>query len=381
MHQHDAATWASRAATAYAAMQGHLYLAGARLYRETVPGQPGGNPFAFVWPFEEAAKAALCVRGIAGTGRQYPADIEAVVDRRAYWQPLRVSGIVRKPSYASYPPLPLGHGGDTYFDDNTWVALDLVQEYRMRAARLLGGRADVLAQARTVFEFVVAGWCTDARPYPGGVYWVDAAWNRDRGAAVTAGLAVLASHLCELAATDAEAERARYLDHARSAYGWLRETLWITDGPEAGLYRDKVLGDGNLDPAQWVYNQGVAVAAGTMLHRITGDAAYLEQARQTADAALAWYGAREYAGQAAVFVAIFFRNLLELGRVTGTDAYRDAMRAYADRVWNDSAIHDAATGLFRFEGPHAACTLLDQAAMVQVLALCAWPTEQYALLA
>jgi len=360
-------------------MQRHLYFNGVRLYRETVPGQQGGNPFAFVWPFEEAAKAALCMRGIPEVGRQYPDDIEAVVDRRAYWQPLRVSGFVRKPSYASYPPLPLGHGGDTFFDDNTWVALDLVQEHRMRAAGLLGGRVGVLAQARSVFEFVVAGWCTDLRPYPGGVYWVDAAWNRDRGAAVTAGLAVLALHLSELATSDTD--RARYLDHARSAYRWLRETLWIVDGPEAGLYHDKVLGDGTIDPAQWIYNQGVAAAAGTMLHRITGDASYLDQARETADAALSWYGAREYAGQAAIFVAIFFRNLLELGRVIGTDAYYNAMLAYAARACDAPAIYDAASGLFRFEGPQTACTLLDQSAMVQLLALAAWPTAQYALLA
>ncbi len=360
-------------------MQRHLYFNGVRLYRETVPGQQGGNPFAFVWPFEEAAKAALCMRGIPEVGRQYPDDIEAVVDRRAYWQPLRVSGFVRKPSYASYPPLPLGHGGDTFFDDNTWVALDLVQEHRMRAAGLLGGRVDVLTQARAVFEFVVAGWCTDPRPYPGGVYWVDAAWNRDRGAAVTAGLAVLALHLSELATSDAD--RARYLDHAHSAYRWLRETLWIADGPEAGLYHDKVLGDGTIDPAQWIYNQGVAAAAGTMLHRITGDANYLEQARQTADAALSWYDAREYAGQAAIFVAIFFRNLLELGRVIGTDTYYNAMLAYAARACDAPAIYDAASGLFRFEGPQTACTLLDQSAMVQLLALAAWPTAQYALLA
>jgi len=364
-------------------MQRHLYLDGARLYREMAPGKPGANPFAFVWPFEEAARAALCLRGIPEVGRQYPADLATVVERRAYWQPHRPLGLVRRPAYASYPPPPLGHGGDAYFDDNTWIALDLVQEHRMRAAGLLGGRDDTASQARTVFEFVVAGWCTDARPDSGGVFWVDAAWNRDRGAAVTAGLAVLALHLYELAPTgpSGDADRARYLDHALSAYRWLRETLWVGDGPEAGLYHDKVLGDGAIDPAQWVYNQGVAVSAGVMLHRATGDVAYLEQARSTADAALAWYGTREYAGQPAIFVAILFRNLLELGRVLGTDRYRDTMQDYTARIWHIPAIHDAGTGLFRFEGAGSACTLLDQAAMVQMLALAAWPTDQYRLLA
>ena len=380
---------AQRAARAYAAMQHYLYLNGARLYRESVPGQPGGNPFAYVWPFEEAAKATLCMRGLPGVGRQYADDLENVVDRQAYWQPLRVTGIVRTPSYASYPPLPLGKGGDTYFDDNTWVALDLVQAHRMRVAGLMGGRPTVLDRARALFELVAAGWCTDARPHPGGVYWVDATWNRDRGAAVTAGLAVLALHLYELTtpdtvpASDAERQRvrARYLEVAHAAYGWLRDTLWIGSGPEAGLYHDKVLGDGNIDPAQWIYNSGVAIAAGTMLHRVTGEARYLEQARDTADAALAWYGARQYQRQPAIFVAIFFRNLLPLAALTGNPSYRAAMLAYADRAWDNPTIRDPATDLFRFDGPATACTLLDQSAMVQMLALAAWPEAHYHLLA
>jgi hypothetical protein len=362
-------------------MQRHLYLDGARLYRESIPGVPGGNPFAFLWPFEEAAKATLCMRGLPTIGQQYADDLEDVVDRQGYWQPLRVTGIVRKPSFASYPPLPLGKGGDTYFDDNTWVALDLVQAHRMRVAGLMRGREVVLDRARALYALVSAGWCRDPRPYPGGVYWVDAAWNRDRGAAVTAGLAALALHLYELTSPAEADERAAYLDTALAAYRWLRETLWIAAGSEAGLYHDKVLGDGNLDPSQWIYNQGVPVAAGVMLYRVTGETVYLEQARATADAALAWYGARGYAGQPAIFVAIFFRNLLQLAAPTGSTAYRAAMLAYADRAWDDPAIHDPTTDLFRFDGPSTPCTLLDQAAMVQLYALAAWPESQYGLLA
>jgi hypothetical protein len=200
---------------------------------------------------------------------------------------------------------------------------------------------------------------------------------------------VLALHLHELTTPetfpDSEVEsaatRARYLDVALTAYRWLRDTLWIADGSEAGLYHDKVLGDGSIDGSQWIYNQGVPVAAGLMLHRVTGEAVYLEQSRRTANAALSWYGAREYQGQPSIFVAIFFRNVLQLGALTADMAYLDAMEAYADRAWDDPAIRDPKTDLFRFEGPQTPCTLLDQAAMVQILALLAWPEEQYGLLA
>ncbi|MCC7371500.1 MAG: glycosyl hydrolase [Chloroflexi bacterium] len=372
-----------RAVQAYAAMQRHLYLQGARLYRESVPTAAGGNPFAYVWPFEEAAKAALYMRGLPDVGHQYAADIENVVDRLAYWQPRRRNGIVNKPSYASYPPFPLGQGGDTYLDDNTWIALDIVQAYRMRTGGRPARHDAGLERAGQILDLVSAAWASDAQPYPGGVYWVDATWNRDRGAAVTAGLAALAAHLHDLTEPAGRNGRATVdrVQTAIEAYRWLRATLWIEHGSEAGLYHDKVLGDGRIDTAQWIYNQGVPVAAGVMLHRITGDTIYLEQAEQTAEAALAWYGRQSYAGQPAIFVAIFFRNLLQLAAVTGARAYHDEMLAYADRAWRDPSIHDRATGLFHFEGPGRPCTLLDQAAMVQLLALGAWPTEQYRSLA
>lgn len=359
-------------------MQRHFYLDGAYLYRETVPVAAGANPFAYLWPFEEAAKATQCLLALPDGGARFGSDVEdRQHGRLAYWQPRRGEGLTRRPSYASYPPHPLGQGGDSYFDDNTWVALDVIQLYRLSALYRAREHVGLLDRARVVFELVSAGWADERQPYPGGVYWVDAGWNRDRGAAVTAGFTTLALRLHEVTAPETD----WYIQTARRAYAWLRQTLWIADGPTAGLYHDKVLGDGQLDASQWIYNQGVPIAAGVMLHRVTGQPEYLEQARVTADATLAWYGAQGYAGQPAIFVAIFFRNLLQLAAVTDEPTYRAAMQAYADRAWDAPRIHDPATDLFRFDGPTGACTLLDQAAMVQLYALLAWPPERYGMLA
>jgi HD-like signal output (HDOD) protein len=109
--------------------------------------------------------------------------------------------------------------------------------------------------------------------------------------------------------------------------------------------------------------------------------AYLEQAQETADAAISWYGANGYQGQPAIFVAIFFRNLLQLAALTRNVAYRSAMEAYADAAWDNPTIRDPDTDLFRFDGPGSPCTLLDQAGMVQILSLLAWPESRYGLLA
>ena len=353
-------------------MREHLAIPGRDLYRESVPESTSGKPYAYVWPFEEAAKATLYMAGLPGVGTAYRADVARCGrGRERYWDSRGRHCLSRKPSYASYVLPPLGEGGDTFYDDNSWCALDLIQQHRM-----FGDEA-ALARAATVFEFIAAGWCHERRPHPGGLYWVDAHWNRDRGAATNGGAAALALHLHELTHTATMA----YVDDAHRLYEWARATLLVRVGPTAGLYHDKVLGDGRIDPAQWVYNQGTAIAVGVMLHRLTGEARYLAEARATADAALAYYGADGFSSQPLIFTVIFFRNLLQLDAASSTLAYRSAMQAFADRLWRDATIHDGATGLFRQDRPTPAYTLLDQAAAVQLFALLAWPPEQYHWLA
>jgi hypothetical protein len=112
----------------------------------------------------------------------------------------------------------------------------------------------------------------------------------------------------------------------------------------------------------------------------SGDRArYLAQAEAIARAAL-----RHYAGaletHPAAFNAIFFRNLLLLHHATADSPLRaqilDAMRGYADWAWDQRRdLHDR----FRLSG--RALTLLDQSAMVQVLALLAWDPNDYGKLA
>lgn len=372
MPESVAVTYAERAAHAFQAMQAHLLVPDLDLYRESWPTSTSGKPYAYVWPFEEAAKATLYMAGLPAAGEQYSAAVAACWrGRERYWDAHGRHCLSGRPSYASFVVPPHGLGGDTFYDDNTWCALDLVMEYRM-----FGDRA-ALDRAATVFQFVVGGWSRDRRPHPGGLFWVDARWNRDRGAATSFGAVALALQLHALTSPPTM----ELLDHAHRIYEWARATLLVGSGPLAGLYHDKVLGDGQVDSTQWVYNQGTAVAAGVMLHRVTRDAAYLGHAHATAKATLAFYGADGFMSQPAIFVAIFFRNLLQLDAIDGRPGYQLAMQAYADRVWGDPSLHDQRTGLFRLDRSSEAYTLLDQAAMVQLFALLAWPRTGYGLLA
>jgi predicted alpha-1,6-mannanase (GH76 family) len=61
-----------------------------------------------------------------------------------------------------------GPGGNTYYDDNAWAALDLIAAYR-----LTGSSIDLFV-AQVLFNFVLTGWDTSQTDgCPGGVFWED----------------------------------------------------------------------------------------------------------------------------------------------------------------------------------------------------------------
>jgi hypothetical protein len=106
---------------------------------------------------------------------------------------------------------------------------------------------------------------------------------------------------------------------------------------------------------------------------------YMSRAIAIATKALRHYDGG-YESQPAAFNAIFFRNLLQLHAAGADAALRaqilSAMRAYADRAWSTARDED---DCFHLGGSDP--SLLDQSAMVQVLALLAWPPADYAKIA
>jgi hypothetical protein len=343
------------------------------LYRETHPYRPATDrPYAYLWPFEEAAKATLLVYGMPGGAKTYARDVQArLAEREKYWD-----GRVSPRGYRSYP-----QSGDRYYDDNAWVGSDLLQHY------LLTGDGTALARAKEVLAFGLTGWEGDPTRFqvkPGGEFWVDAGWNRDRGTGPTGGTAKLAAHLYDATGRTT----ASYRERAEEYNAWVRRWLLGT----GGLYWDNILPDAaeSVDTDEWIYNQGVMIGANVLLHRITGEGAYRQEAVRLADLALRVYTTDErvggtdpyynrgwgaYSGRG-MFNAIFFRNLLLLYAVTQTAAYRQAIQDYADRAWADPNVRDPRTGLFRLDGG-ARYSLLDQAAMVQVYACLAWEPASY----
>jgi hypothetical protein len=372
-----AARWRHRALDGYTALQRHLYLPDSGLYSEGLDPGPGENPYSYVWPLREATAATVDVDRLPGVGHRFADD---VADRFAglerYW-------VADRGSYASYAPAPLGGGGDPFFDDNAVIGLELVRRYRM------SGDRELLRRAQRVFDFLPRAWDTDPDvEHPGGMHWVEAAWNPYRGAAnVTSLTSELAAHLYE------ETGETRYLDWARRTYTWVRDALRRDDG----LYANGILLDGTVEETLWTYNSGSMVGAAALLHRATGDPRYLDLA--TADAAGAvdhWLRGDRLYDQPVVFNAILFANLLLFESVSGSghgpghgsgsgprgSEVVDGMSRYAERVWLHN--RDRESGLFRFQpggggapDPDARPQTLHQSGAIQLFALLAWRTRDY----
>jgi rhamnogalacturonyl hydrolase YesR len=266
--------------------------------------------------------------------------------------------------YASYVVPPLGQGGDAFYDDNEWDALGKLQWYRQT-----GDKAS-LRRAKQIFNLVVYGWDDDAtHPHPGGVFWTQAPWSQDRNTVSNGPGAEVGLHLYEITG------QGRYLTWAKRMIDWVDAGLL---SPDNGLYWDNIHLDGSIDKTQWSYNQGVMLGAKALLHRATGDAAALAEAKGVADAALAFYGAgmndgrTRYFSQPARFNAIFFANLLLLSSIAPDPRYLAAMNTYEAQA--RELYLDTGTGLFHFPDSENsnAVTLLEQSAMVRIQAMQAW---------
>jgi hypothetical protein len=118
---------------------------------------------------------------------------------------------------------------------------------------------------------------------------------------------------------------------------------------------------------------------------VAANTTYLTQAVGIANKALAYYG--NFQGQPPSFNAMLFQNLLMLyPYASGTlhGGILQAMQAYGDWAWNNTAARNPSTNLFYFNdagqptgGTGQPAQLRDQGAMTQLYALLAWNASDY----
>jgi hypothetical protein len=331
---------AFRAAVSYWAMRHAFFDPGSGGYREN-EGRPG---VAHAWPYSQALSATIAMAGVPKRGHLYIRDAARRVSGLGRY--LRVDGAYATGTSAS---------GDVYYDDNEWIALELLRWYHLRRD------ARARAGAKRVFGIVVKAWDADrTHACPGGVFWTNAHGNDDRNTVTTATGALLGLQLYEVTRDPSQ------LAWSKLMLAWLAKCMLAPDG----LLWDHLAFDGTRDEAHWSYNQGTAIGANVLLYRLTGDKPALRRAEDLAASSLAYFDRSPGGREPPFFLAIFFRNLLDLAAVDGNPDYRAEVQEYADAAWD--RLHDGRTGLFRFAGSRPV-QLLEQAAMVQIYAaLATW---------
>jgi Glycosyl hydrolase family 76 len=379
-------TNATRAVSAYNAMQKYFYVQdGTSLYREMYPWN-GGTRYSYLWEFSRALIGTLCLAGVPSSLLGRTNYRSAVQDRfkalGRYWD-----SAASIPAYASYV-LSQG-GGDKYYDDNAWVALAQVQQYRM-------GLNTSLDRVKQVFSFATSGWDRAATdPYPGGAFWVQQGTgfglsNHDRGTGGNGGHAEVGFHLHELTGSttydgDGTVVASPASVGAANMFNWVN-TYLDSSRTGTGLYWNAVRQDTSIDTNFWSYNEGVMIAANVLRYRLTANSLYLQQAQSIATKTLSTYG--NFTGQPPSFNAMCFEAMLLLSSASSDSTLKSnisqTIQAYGDWAWNNTAARDPKTNLFYFTdagapalGSGQAAQLRDQGAMTQLYALLAWNSTDY----
>ena len=291
---------ASRARSAYHSME-RIYLdPNSGDYRQTPRGAVGSH----AWPYSQALAATIEEARLAGArsaeGRAVSARI-AELDRR-----FRAHSV-----YQAKP------GGDIYYDDNEWIAQDLLDWDAVRDSR------SARRKAAKIFQTVARAWDPDTnKTCPGGVQWTNAPGNDDRNTVSTANGAIVGLRLYLLT------RRTSYLRWAQRMVGWVEQCLHDPDG----LYGDHIAGSGAVDRTEWSYNQGSMIEAYRLLYEATGNQTDLAHAEAIADSTLAAFRGR-WSQEPAAFAAIFFRRLLSLAAVDQRSGYVATAQRYADHLW------------------------------------------------
>jgi Glycosyl hydrolase family 76 len=357
--------YATRALLAYSAMQQNFYVPSAGLYK----GEP---EYSFLWPFSQALAASVSVAHIPGQRAKLEGGLRALTaGLQVYASPgapvgeTTATGASTTTTLRSYDgdvAPPVGPGGDSYYDDNEWVGIELARIYE------LDHNPSALAQAEQIMQFVMAGWQTTGPegqllPCPGGVPFSNAKSNTQRNTVTDGPGAELAVQLYRIT------REARYLQFAEMAYGWVRQCLL----EPSGLYADHVELNGTVNRSLWSYNQGSMMGAGALLYQVTHDGAYLAEARQTAKAALAYFTYGRLASENPFFVAVYLRNQIYLDALAHEGPGTYPAREYAYWAWERHRLGD---NLFAYGEPPTA-ELLGQAALVQIYALLSTSPSTY----
>lgn len=344
------------------------------MLREYAPPHPDDRRSCYLWSYF-ATTGMLSAMHAAGV--EVSAVHRELIDGLAYYRSGESGATVAR-YHSERGDRPDGGHGPVFFDDNIWVARNLL------LAHQVWGDPELVAEAVRIVRFVNGAWDDDL----GGVVWNEAGLTPEgTEQELERGLSANACGIIVNAALFAQTGEPDYLRWARRYHAFCT----LMQDPHSGVYYNgirttvdeggRVAGEVNRD--LYSYNSGSMILADLALYDITGDHDYLADARRAARAAheafvrvdeasgLAWY--QDFVW----FTAVLAEGFLDLAR-RGDEFARDALQVLADsldfavsRYRADSGLvpHDYLAGWRQRDGDEYDRMLLTHAGTAEIAAL------------
>jgi hypothetical protein len=202
----------------------------------------------------------------------------------AYWIWTVYSGLEQywNPDWHCYMAWLMFPGNDdSYYDDNAWAVITLVDAYTATRTTDPAHAQIYLSRANDLMSrYEVFGWDNGAL---GGMMWGTSktvSGASDRTVSATAGAALAAFVLAE--AGQVPTFGGSWLDWGTGALAWVRNNMVDSDH----LVMDGVHADGTVMRTKWTYNTGVTIRALAEHYRLSGSANDLTEANTMAYAAI-----------------------------------------------------------------------------------------------
>lgn len=286
------------------------------------------NKYSYLWPFSGSLSAYVSLY-------EYDKRVEMLqhIDQ-VVWQGLLHYDDQRAPvGYASY--VKEAPQSDRFYDDNIWLGIDFVDLY------LSSGQNKYLDESLKIWEFVKSGMDDKLG---GGIYWCEQR-KESKNTCSNAPAVVYFAKLYEAT------KDIKYLEQANILYDWTKKTL---EDPDDHLYWDNINMDGEIDKRKYPYNTGQMIQAGALLHKITGNSKFLDDAQKSANAGFHhFFNTKNNLNRSNHFpilhqsdnwfIAIMLRGYIELYNQDGNTVYIEAFKSNLDYAWKH--MRDA-NGLF-----------------------------------
>ncbi|MCK7556799.1 glycoside hydrolase family 76 protein [Chitinophaga sedimenti] len=165
-----------------------------------------------------------------------------------------------------------------------------------------------------------------------------------------------------------------YLTSAKRWYAWVKQ--YMLDPVDKGFWNSVSIKTGAINYAKWTYNSGAMIQNAALLFKITGDQAYLADAKAWAQGAYNIFTrnvanqGRFYTANDPWFTAVLLRGYLELNTVDANTAYIDTLVANVDYAWDHARLPDTRQFYEDWSGSDLGRyhSLLTQVAMVEIYA-------------